>query len=266
MASTKPLSSSRAAANWVQVLVVAALGLIAFPAAFGGALNPASALDGEIQPIAGLWLVLGLLLAVWLIVIAPSLARAIAASLIRIPVRKQPAAGIELGKPEFLLLGALIVAVGYVALIEAILRQPLDAVVGALVAPTSVDAAIAATGVLLVLVVLFRLYHVARPLVEGTAWYALDTLVATSGSETAELATTPREEPRPRDQATLAGTATRPQADATVAAGSGEATRVAGGVGGDTLRADAGNLEATRLADDPGATRSAGPSVRPPIR
>jgi hypothetical protein len=264
MVPTELLPSSRAAVSWVQVLVVAALGLIAFPAAFGGTLNPATALDGQIQPTAGLWLVLSLLLAGWLIVIAPTLARAIAAGLARIPIRRQPIKGAMIGKPEFLLLGALIVAVSYVALVEAILRQPLDAVFGALFSPTSVDAVVAATGVLLVLAILFRLYQVARPLVEGTAWYALDTLVATAGSGTAALAVEAGEKGGPRDQATLAGTATRPLADATVAAGSLDATRlaatpIAAGNVGDTQRADPANLEATHLAVDPGATQRAGP-------
>jgi hypothetical protein len=79
----------------------------------------------------------------------------------------------------------LIVAAGYLLLLQAILRHPVVAVFGASAEPFVIEAAIAIFALLLLLVLLASIYRAARPLLEGLAWAGLDSLFATSSSEEA---------------------------------------------------------------------------------
>ena len=74
-------------------------------------------------------------------------------------------------------------AIGYLVLVQAIVRRPLVAVSGPGIEPFLVEAVLGGVALLALLVMLALLHQVARPLVEGVAWLGLDSLLATSGSD-----------------------------------------------------------------------------------
>jgi hypothetical protein len=90
----------------------------------------------------------------------------------------------------------LLLAVGYVVLVQAIVRRPLVATVGESAEPFVIEASFAAVVLVALVLLLSWVHHTARPLVEGLARSTLDALLATSGSEAAaaraEAATTAR--------------------------------------------------------------------------
>lgn len=76
----------------------------------------------------------------------------------------------------------LLAVAGYLVLLQAILRHPLVAVFGASVDPFLVEASFTIVALLAVLALLVWVYAAGRPLLEGIAWAALDSVLATSGT------------------------------------------------------------------------------------
>lgn len=224
-----------AAPALAQLAAASLLGLVALPSALAQGPVDAPVLADRVRLPETVWLAAALVVAVWLLAVAPALARALAGLLARLNVRRgvlagpaPPAAGAAESLARWL------VAAGYVVLASAILRRPLVAVLGARLDPASVEAVFAAGALALLLLVLLWLHRSARPLVESAVWYALDALVATSGSE-----------PSPGQTATIPA----PAVQATRPAGAlpdSAATRLASTAG-----------DARREAAEPAATTSA---------
>jgi hypothetical protein len=156
------------------VLVAAVVGLAVLPLIFADSTDP-------VQDV--LWLVLAVITCVCLLLPTRSLADALADALISIPERR----GLQTtwSRRTATELARLIVAAGYLLLLQAILRHPAVAVFGTSAEPFVIEAAIAAFAFLVLLVLLGSIYRAARPLVEGLAWTALDSLFATTRSEQA---------------------------------------------------------------------------------
>jgi len=181
MAETVPARSTATPAL-VQLAAASLLGLVALPTALGQTPVDAPVLADRVRLPEAVWLAAALVVAVWLLAVAPALARALAGVLAHLDVRRgalaaAPAAG-AVGSPA-----RWLVAAGYVVLASATLRRPLVVVLGARLDPASVEAVFAASALTLLLLVLLWLHQSARPLVESAVWHALDALVATSGSE-----------------------------------------------------------------------------------
>ncbi len=162
-----------------QVLVVALLGLVALPALFSGGRAGPPGGDG-VSADAAFWLIVGLALSLWLLALAPGLASAVAVVIGRL----EPRGGVaRVQRPATGAIARLLVAVVDVAIVQAMLRQPVVSVLGVVADPTTVDVTFA-TGTLLVLIlILVWLHRSARPLIEAAAWQVLDAVLATSGSE-----------------------------------------------------------------------------------
>ena len=214
---------ARSSVAWAAAQVVAAalVGLLALPTVLGqGAFSAGGVIpDSPAQRIGGL--VVAVAVAVWLLAVAPTLVRALADLLASLQVRSTAAAAVANLSPAAIA-GAFargLVAAGYVLLVQAILRQPLVAVLGVYLDPVSVEEVFAALALALLLVVLYRIHLAARPLVEAAVWSALDALVATSGSESAGYPTVAEVE---------AATVAAQDGDATRPAGDADATRPAG--------------------------------------
>jgi hypothetical protein len=169
----------------LELAAAALLGLVVLPTVLGG---PASAIvvGGDLpQTEAVVWLGLALALTVWVLAVVPHATRSVAARLARLPWRAPSEGAASFHASDVHLLALLLIGVVVAAFVEALVRRPLVVVLAAVASPLDTDAIIAATGGLLVMALLIRLYDVARPFVEGSAWLALDVLAPTSGSEAA---------------------------------------------------------------------------------
>ena len=156
-------------------LIVSAIGLVGLPALFG-ALQDVGAIRGW------LWLGCGVAVCVWLLAPAAQLTPLLARSIDRLPKQAQvpPPASALTFQVARLLIGAV-----YLIVLQGIIRRPLLASVGAEAEPFLVEAVFAALALLALLTILALVHQTARPLVEGLARFALDTTLATSGSEAA---------------------------------------------------------------------------------
>jgi hypothetical protein len=189
MASNSAAGFSAAPAA-AQAVAAGFLGLVLLPAALGEGQLPTT------TPLFSLaWLAGAVVVAVWLLLVAPPLARWAAGPLAALD-RARPGLGVALAR--------WLVAAGYVALAPAILRRPIVAVLGQVAEPTTVEASFAAISLALLILALYRLHWTASPLVEDATLRALDALVPTTGSAA------------PKDQPTAVGT---------IASGSAEASR-----------------------------------------
>jgi hypothetical protein len=112
-------------------------------------------------------------------------------------------------------------------LLQAILRHPAVAVFGTSAEPFVIEGAIAAFVFVVLLVLLGSIYRNSRPLLQGLAWTALDSLFATRRSEQAPEAAetiqpvlTPTVAPPPESNATVVA----PSSSATIVAPASGAT------------------------------------------
>jgi hypothetical protein len=160
-------------------LIVSAIGLVGLPALFG-ALQDVSAIRGW------LWLGCGVAVCTWLLAPAAQLTPVLARIFDRVPgqARDPSPPGTLTLQVARLLTGAV-----YLAILQGIIRRPLLASVGAEAEPFLVEAVFAALALLALLTILALVHHTARPLVEGLARFALDTTLATTGSEAAAART-----------------------------------------------------------------------------
>ncbi len=211
-------------------------GVFGLPALFGTLPEPVAALA---------WLAIAFAISVGLLVTAPPIANALAGALRRIPVSRgerpawQDRAPVELAR--------LVVAAGYVVVIQAILRRPLVAVFGASAEPFVVEAAIGALALLALLALLSWIYAAGKPILEGAAWVALDSAFATSSVEEAAPV--------------ASGASTQRAEEATVRAPrAGSSAEVTVRAGDPTVRSprSGSNAEVTEVAGDP-TVRSARP-------
>jgi hypothetical protein len=148
-------------------------GLSALPAIIGRS-------PGRVE--AGLWLGGVVVACVCLIAATRPLSAALATGLARLPGRGgHRVANAHLPQQ----IARLAIAAAYLLVAQAMLRRPLVALLGLDGDPFVVEAVFAAVAALLLLVLLGWLYRVARPIVEALAWFALDSTLATSGSEVA---------------------------------------------------------------------------------
>jgi hypothetical protein len=173
----------------VQFVAISLLGLVAAPALLGTSASPLASLVSGLLTTDLAWLALGLLLVVWLIAVAPPLARALADALFRrLPVQpsRSREAVLRLDTSRFARWS--IVAACFV-IAQAMLRRPLSLVLDAQLAMPSSDAIVAACSLGLLLVVIWRLHGAARPLIETSDRGLLDTLLSAdvSGSRTDSL-------------------------------------------------------------------------------
>lgn len=152
--------------------VAAVLGVAGLPLLFG------------VSPDRGqsvLWLAVAVIACVCVLLPTRGLATAVATALTAVPEQRgMQAAWSRHAATD---LARLIIAAGYLLLLQAILRHPAVAVFGASAEPFVIEAAIAVFALIVLLVLLGSIYREGRPLIEGLAWSALDSLFATSGSE-----------------------------------------------------------------------------------
>ncbi|MGI9148092.1 MAG: hypothetical protein ACR2IK_16320 [Chloroflexota bacterium] len=155
------------------MLLAAAVGLIALPLVFSGWSDVRGA-------PAWLWLAASALVGAWLVLPGPVLARELARTLTRLPGQPPPPVG---ARPSTLSVSQRLLAVGYVVLVQAIMRRPLVLALGPTSEPLVVEAIFAIIALLVLLVVLALLHQVGKPLVEGLVAFGLDAIVATTGSD-----------------------------------------------------------------------------------
>jgi hypothetical protein len=129
---------------------------------------------------AWLWLGVGVLVCMWLLLPSRVLAASLARVLGYMPLRTEQASVRERVTAD---LGRLALTVVYVVVLQATLRGPLVATLGPNIEPFIVEASVAIVAFVALLILFGWAHRVSRPLVEGLAWVALDSLLATSGSE-----------------------------------------------------------------------------------
>jgi hypothetical protein len=161
-------------------LAASLLGLFGLPLLFGR-------LPGPSQGV--LWLVAAVVCCICLIVPTRPLATALANLLARLPGRARQTLTTHSVPFE---IARLVVAAGYLVLVQAILRHPLVAVLGAGAEPFLIEAVFAVAALLVLMTLLGWLHRTAKPVVEGLAWVALDSALATSGSGAPEPPTPTR--------------------------------------------------------------------------
>jgi len=230
----------------VQLAIATLLGLVLLPTLLGQGFGIGQGTGGTPEPLSAVWLAVAIVLVVWLFVVGERLTRFLDARLSQsLAFRVRAGSETPTTKvPETRLFVSLVLVIGYALLGEAILRQPLAAVLGVYVEPTQVDAIVATVVLVLVLALLIGLYRTARPLIKAAAWYALDGVLATSGSDRvqrfyeaddtrAAITAVAAGAPRLSDATVASGEPTRLASDATIArtglsqVDDAEATRVA---------------------------------------
>ena len=170
-----------------QVAGAGLLGLLVLPAVLGpGQLGgPATGDSLAFQELA--WLAGAGLLAIWLIIPAPALARAI-------DRRLRPLARVDELSPGIsgqatTAFARWLTVIGYVALATGTINTPLVIVLAAYANAGAVQAAVSATTLLLLLAAMFRLHTAATPVIETIVLRALDALVPTVDSPPADVVT-----------------------------------------------------------------------------
>lgn len=171
MRRTMSVGSIRQAVG--HLVVASAIGLLALPLIFSSSPDVGS-------PQAWLWLGASAVIGAWLFVPAPVVVRALARVLVRVPVSSRLQVPSERSRFQ---VSQRLVAIGYVVVLQAVVRRPLVGALGAAAEPLIVEAIFAVIALLVLLAMLALLHQVGRPLVEGLATFALDTILATSGSE-----------------------------------------------------------------------------------
>jgi hypothetical protein len=162
----------------VQLAAITLLGLVAAPALLGASASPLASLVSGLLTPDGAWLAVGLLLVVWLIAVGPALARALADALIRrLPTQPSRSRETALRLDASGFARWSIVAICFLVA-QAILRRPLASLLDTQLAVPSSDSIVSACTLGLVLVVVWRLYGAARPLIEASARGLLDTLLS----------------------------------------------------------------------------------------
>ena len=156
----------------IHAVVASTIGLVGLPFVFA---RPDLVATG-----AWMWLVLATATGVWLIALAPVFAGGLRRLLARLSARTSRGALEHQATVE---ISRLLLAAGYVVLVQAILRRPLVAVIGAEAEPFVVEACLAAVALLALILLLGQIHHAGRPLIEGLASSTLDALLATTGSD-----------------------------------------------------------------------------------
>jgi hypothetical protein len=156
------------------VVFAAVVGLAGLPLVFGSLPDPTQAV---------LWLAMSVIVCVCLLIPTRVLANALAAVLAPVPEGRRLDSTGSRNTP--LDLARLVTAAVYLLLLQAIVRHPVVAVFGTSAEPFVIESAIAVFAFLLLLVLLGWIYRAARPVIEGLAWSALDSLFATTRSEQA---------------------------------------------------------------------------------
>jgi hypothetical protein len=166
-------TTQRSVLTGLAIVVIAALvGLAVLPLIFGS-------LPDRNQAV--MWLALAVVACVCMLLPTRVLTATLAEVLTSLPERRGfQSAWSQRAATE---VARLILAACYLLLVQAILRHPVVAVFGTTAEPFVIEAAIAAFAFLVLLVLLGSIYRDARPLVEGMAWTALDSLFATTRSE-----------------------------------------------------------------------------------
>jgi hypothetical protein len=157
----------------IHAVAASTIGLVGLPFVFA---RPDLVATG-----AWMWLVLGTATGVWLIGLAPAFAGGLRQFLARLSARTGRGALEHQATVE---ISRLLLAAAYVVLLQAILRRPLVAVIGADAEPFVVEACLAAVALVVLLILLGQIHHAGRPLIEGLASSTLDALLATTGSDT----------------------------------------------------------------------------------
>lgn len=260
MATDTVLARTSAAPALAQLVVAGLLGLIVLPGLLDSGPSTSTIAAGAIRPQEALWLAAALLVAIWLLSIATALVRTVAGLLAFLAVRQAAPPGRAAGNGAAMTLARWIVAAGYVVVVQAVLRRPLVAMLSALLEPSAVETTFAAFVLTLLLLVLYWLHRAARPLIEATAWSALDALVATSGSEAAGRSLFPEGEAAataPKPIGAAAAPRTVGAATIRAPAAAGDATLLAATVPtptGDATLADDSTVPADRAAPPPAPT------------
>jgi len=259
MATDTVPAKTSAAPALAQLVVAGLLGLIVLPGLLDSSPSKSAIAAGAIPPQEALWLAAALLVAVWLLPIATALVRTVAGLLAFLVVRQAAPPGRAAGNGAATTLARWIVAAGYVVVVQAVLRRPLVATLSALLEPSAVETTFAAFVLTLLLLVLYWLHRAARPLIEATAWSALDALVATSGSEAAGRSLFPEGEAAATAPKPIGAAAERTVGAATIRApeAAGDPTLLAATVPtptGDATLADDSTVPADRAAAPPAPT------------
>jgi hypothetical protein len=167
-------TATRSVVNGIAIVVAAGLvGLVGLPLVFGRLPE---------FDLALVWLAVAVVDCGLLLLPTRTLASALADLLGRLPGRGRQSASAQLATTE---IARVLVATISLVLVQAIVRHPLVAVLGANAEPFLVEAVFAIVAVLALFSLLCWLYRAARPFIEGVAWVALDAAFATSSSEAA---------------------------------------------------------------------------------
>ncbi len=136
-----------------------------------------------------LWLAIAIGVSGWLLAVAPVISRCLGQLLAQVPAPGLPPERLSRAAAD---VGRLVVAIGYLVLVQAIVRGPLVAIsIGSGADRFNVEATFAATALIALFGLLGWLYQGARVLIEGVASGALDSVLTTVDSD-ATTAPAPR--------------------------------------------------------------------------
>lgn len=162
-----------------QLVIAGAVGALALPSVVGAPARLET--SATISSPTTIWLVGALLIAIWIVALAPRLARIVQRALDAVPTGEPTGRRIA-GSFRPVLLSALFVALIDAALLEATLRTPLGLVLGGTGNFLSIDLGVASFFVVLFMCLLAWLYVTASPYIESSVWTVLDSLIPTTGS------------------------------------------------------------------------------------
>ena len=216
----------------VQYLVVIVVGSIVLPFLFGSDAQLTALISTGLRSV--LWVVIALSLVPWIAYLSTLAVPRVTKLINRLP---RPPAGERAASPGVLAL-FLVASIDLIVL-NAALRQPLSGVLALRWPLITADGSVGAIAAVLLLALLVRLHFIARPYVEGSAWSALDVIVATTSSD--GLATTVADHSTTRAAATAIH-ATAPATTPRTIDGSSEVEATRREISDDaTLRAARGN-------------------------
>ena len=169
-----------------QFVLASIVGLILAPGLLADPARAAS--SGSDNLVALSWLVIGVLIGVWLVALAPSCVRLVADPVAAVRQRFHstvPTTALD----EAHNFARWVVAFGEILVIQAVLRPPLVVMLSGALAKANAEALVVALTLAVLLLVLVWVHQSARPLVVTAARSTLDVFLASTDSEATVLAT-----------------------------------------------------------------------------
>jgi|GEM_PF-6395029 len=159
-----------------QYCVAIVMGVIILPYLVGPEALVSASTSPEVNNL--IWGGLSVILAIWILWLSFVAIRHVEAD-----VQKLPRGRIQGRAASPRVLATFFIALIDLIILNAILRQPLSAILALRWSLVTAEGSIGVVAAVLLLILLVRLHFVARPYVEGSALSALDVFVATTSSE-----------------------------------------------------------------------------------